>query len=229
MLQDARYAIRAFAHSPGFTAAAVLSLALGIGANTAIFSVASALLLRPLPYAIPSGWSSSGTVRPGWASRKTGSRPRSTSTSRPVITGFEQVAIAIGGNDNLTGGGEPERIGTIRVSSNLLPMLGARAAFGRLFVAADDSAGAAGHRGARSRHLDAPVRRRSARDRHVPSSLNGQPYQIVGVLPASLRAAARGDADLERRRGRRDHAAAAARAEAPPSSAAARTTTSSAS
>ena len=124
--QDLRYAFRTFARRPA-SRPRLLSIALGIGANTAIFSVASALLLRPLRIRTPIGWSSSGTARPAWASPRTGSPRRNTSTSRPAHHGFEQVAIAIGGNDNLTGDGEPERVGTIRVSSNLLPMLGARA------------------------------------------------------------------------------------------------------
>ena len=79
--EDLRYAWRALAAAPGVAVAAILSLALGIGANTAIFSVASPLLLSPLPYADPIASSSSGTARRAWASPRTGSRPRSTSTS----------------------------------------------------------------------------------------------------------------------------------------------------
>src|SRR6185295_15889922 len=99
--------------------------------------------------------------------------------------GFEEVAIAIGGNDNLTGDGEPERIGSIRVSSNLLPMLGARAALGRLFVPDEDVPGAAGT--ALLGH--GTWMRRYGGDPTVvgkPITLNGQPYRIVGVLPASF-------------------------------------------
>src|SRR5580700_10899824 len=131
LMQDVRYALRAFAKNPGFTLAAVLSLAIGIGANTSIFSVANALLLRPLPYADAGRlvilWNRSPglNIAEDWFSTaqyfdiKTGHH------------GFEQVSIAIGGNDNLTSHGEPERVGTIRISSNLLPMLGQSAALGR--------------------------------------------------------------------------------------------------
>ena len=138
ILLDLRYSLRTLLKTPTFTVAAVLSLAIGIGATAAVFSIAKALLLRPLPYQDPERlvilWNRSPGlgITEDWFSTaqyfdiKTGHR------------GLEQVAIAIGGNYNLTGKGEPERVGTIRVSSNLLPMLGMRAEIGRLFVADED-------------------------------------------------------------------------------------------
>src|ERR1700722_2211690 len=139
--RDLAYAVRMLAKSPGFTLAAILSLAIGIGANTSIFSIINALLFRPLPYRDADRlvilWNRSPglNITEDWFSTaqyfdiKTGNH------------GFEQVAIAIGGNYNLTGKGEPERVGTIRVSSNLLPMLGQLAAFGRVFSPDEDSPG----------------------------------------------------------------------------------------
>src|SRR5262245_14326497 len=102
LLQDVKFAIRAFARTPGLTAAAIVSIAIGIGANTAIFSVASALLLRPLPYqdadrlAILWNRSPGLNIAEDWFSTaqyfdiKTGH------------SGFEELAIAIGANYNLT-------------------------------------------------------------------------------------------------------------------------------
>src|SRR5580765_4224042 len=136
-----RHAFRTFASTPGVTAAAVLSLAIGIGANTALFSVANALLFRPLPYADADRlvilWNRSPglNIAEDWFSTaqyfdiRTGHR------------GFDDLAIAIGANYNLTGTGDPDRVGVIRVSSNLLPMLGARAAHGRLFTPDEDAPG----------------------------------------------------------------------------------------
>ena len=164
LAQDLRYAIRALLANPGFSIVAVLSLAIGIGANTAIFSVASALLLRPLPYAERrSAGHPLEHALPASASRRTGSRRRSTSTSRTGTQSFESVAIAIGANSNLTGDGEPERVGTIRVSSNLLPMLGVRPLLGDLFGAGRRPAGQDRQGAPRVRHVDAPLRRRSHR------------------------------------------------------------------
>src|SRR5262250_3301023 len=130
--------IRTLLRTPGFAAAAVLSLALGIGVNTAIFSVVNALLLHPLPYP-DSGrlvilWNRS----PGLNIAEDWFSTAQYFDIRNGHGGFEQLAIAIGANYNLTGGGDPERVGCIRVSSNLLPMLGARPMAGRLFTAADD-------------------------------------------------------------------------------------------
>jgi predicted permease len=185
MLPDLRDAFRGFARNPGFVAAAALSIALGVGANAAIFSVASALLLRPLPYQdadrLTILWSRSPGlgIAEDWFSTAQYFDIKTSSGS------FEEVAIAIGGNDNLTGDGEPERIGTIRVSSNLLPMLGVHAASGRLFSADEDVPGAAGT--ALLGH--GTWMRRYGGDPHVigrPITLNGQPYRIVGVLPASF-------------------------------------------
>src|SRR5262249_39838285 len=97
----------------------------------------------------------------------------------------EEVAIAIGANANLTSDGEPERIGTIRVSSNLLPMLGVRPLLGQLFVPEDDGAGAAG---TALLGYGTWTRRYGSDPGVVGRSLvlNGQGYRIAGVLPADF-------------------------------------------
>jgi predicted permease len=184
ILQDLRYAWRGALRAPAFTLAVVLSLALGIGANTSIFSVVSALLLRPLPYqdaerlAILWNRSPGIGVAEDWFS--TGQY-----LDIKQAAAFEDVAIVIGANWNLTGGGEPERVGTLRVSSNLLPMLGVRAALGELFTAEDDRPGRTGKallsHGTWMRRFggEPAVLGRSL-------TLNGLPYEIVGVLPQSF-------------------------------------------
>jgi predicted permease len=184
-IQDLRFATRAFALNPGFTAAAVLSIAIGVGANSSIFSVASALLLRPLPYTDASRLAILWNRSPGLGIAEDWFSTAQYFDIRHGHRGFEDVAIAIGGNYNLTGDGEPERIGTVRVSANLLPMLGARPALGRLFTPEEDVTGGAGvavlNHGTWMRRYggDPKVVGRSI-------TLNGQPFQVVGVLPASF-------------------------------------------
>src|ERR1051325_5120612 len=134
-MNDIRYALRGLLRTPGFTVAAVLSIAIGVGANTAIYSVASALLLHPLPYRDASRLAILWNRSPGLGIAEDWFSTAQYFDIKNGHQGFEQVAIAIGNNVNLTGDGEPERIGTVRVSSNLLPMLGARPALGRLFTA----------------------------------------------------------------------------------------------
>lgn len=116
LIRDSRYAIRGFRGTPAFTIAAVLSMAIGVGANTAIFSVARALLLRPLPYQDADRLAILWNRSPGLGITEDWFSTAQYFDIRDGHTGFEHVAIAIGGNLNLTGGGEPERIGTIRVS-----------------------------------------------------------------------------------------------------------------
>jgi len=185
VMQDVRYAVGAFARNPGFAAAAIVSLAIGVGANTSIFSVASALLLRPLPYQHADRLVILWNRSPGLGIAEDWSSTAQYCDIKEAHQGLEDVAIAIGRNDNLTGDGEPERIGTIRVSSNLLPMLGARAALGRLFVPEEDRAGGAG---AAVLNHGTWVRRYGRDPRVVGRSitLNGQPFQIVGVLAAGF-------------------------------------------
>ena len=116
-LGDFRGALRTLVHAPVFAITAILSIAIGVGANTAIFSVASALLLRPLPYRDADRlvilWNRSPGigVAEDWFS---------TAQYFDVVRrhgGFDTVAIAIGANWNLTGDGEPERIGAIILSA----------------------------------------------------------------------------------------------------------------
>src|SRR5262245_20028525 len=139
--QDSRYALRAFAKNPGFTVAAVLSLAIGIGANTSIFSIINALLLRPLPYKDADRLVILWNRSPGLNITEDWFSTAQYFDIKTQHDGFEQVAIAIGGNENLTGNGQPERVGAIHVSSNLLSMLGTQAAHGRLFTPEEDSPG----------------------------------------------------------------------------------------
>ncbi len=180
--QDIRYALRLFAKQPAFAAAAVLSLGIGIGANTALFSVTNALLLSPLPYqdaerlAILWNRSPGLNITEDWFSTAQYFDVKNGNSS------FEDVAIALGSNVNLTDdASQPERVGVIRVSSNLLPMLGARVVKGALFVADDDVAGRAptavlGH---------GTWVRRYASDPNIVGRtirLNGQAIPIIGVL-----------------------------------------------
>ena len=137
---DIRDALRGFAKNRGFVAAAVLSLALGVGANSAIFSVASALLLRPLPYEDPDRLVILWNQSPGLAITQDWFSTAQYFDIKNVSKGLEQVAILYGANENLTGDGvAPERVGTIRVSSNLFPMLGVGPPRGRLFTAEEDA------------------------------------------------------------------------------------------
>ena len=184
-LQDVRHAARGFARTPAFTIAAVLSIALGVGANTAIYSVTSALLLHPLPYKDADRLVILWNRSPGLGIAEDWFSTAQYFDVKNGHSGFEDVAVAIGGTSNLTGDGEPERIGTIRMSSNLLPMLGARAGLGRLFTTDEDRPGLAGT--AILRH--ATWVRRYGSDRSVIGRtirLNDQPYQIVGVLESSF-------------------------------------------
>jgi predicted permease len=182
---DLRHAVRGFVRTPAFTLAALLSIALGVGANTAIYSVFNALLVRPLPYADADRLAILWNRSPGLGIAEDWFSTAQYFDIKNGHTGFEDVAIAIGGSFNLTGDGEPERIGTIRMSSNLLPMLGARPAIGRLLAPEDDVPGRAGKAvlghgtWARRYGSDPDVVGRTIR-------LNGEAYQIVGVLPASF-------------------------------------------
>lgn len=179
--QDLRFAVRSLAKQPWFTLAAVLSLAIGIGANTSIFSVANALLFRPLPYDSPDRLVILWNRSPGLGITQDWFSTAQYFDIKTGHHGFEQIAIAIGGNFNLTGQGEPERVGAIRVSSNLFSILGAHPALGRLLTPDEDSPG----RPSTAVLTDGMWSRRFGRDPHIIGRsliINGQTYEIVGVL-----------------------------------------------
>jgi predicted permease len=186
VLHDIRYAVRLFAGQPGFALVAVLSLAIGIGANTAVFSVAHALLARPLPYADADRLAILWNRSPGLNIEEDWFSTAQYFDIRNANSTFEDLAIAVGSTVNVTGdGSEAERIGVIRVSSNLLPLLGARPALGGLFVPEDDVPG---------RSQTAVLgygtwARRYGEDPGIVGRtihLNGQPAEIIGVLPRSF-------------------------------------------
>src|SRR5262245_2093094 len=118
-LQDVSYALRMFRQSPAFTLAVLASLAIGIGANTALFSVTSSLVLRPLPYKDADRlvllWNRSPglNIAEDWFST-------AQFFDVKAHSGFEDLAIAFGDSQNLTGVGDPDRVGVVRLSSNLL-------------------------------------------------------------------------------------------------------------
>jgi predicted permease len=183
--QDIRFAVRSLAKQPWFTLAAVLSLAIGIGANTSIFSVANALLFRPLPYDSPDRLVIVWNRSPGLGITQDWFSTAQYFDIKTGHHGFEELAIAIGGNYNLTGQGNPERVGAIRVSSNLFSMLGVHPALGRLLMPDEDSPG----RASTAILTDGMWARRFGRDPHIVGrsvTINGQTYEVIGVLPQSF-------------------------------------------
>ncbi|MGH9832483.1 MAG: ADOP family duplicated permease, partial [Blastocatellia bacterium] len=184
--QDLRYGARMLAKQPGFTLIVVLTLALGIGANTAIFSVVNAVLLRPLPYEAPDRlvyiWDSNPTA--GFS--RFASSPPNFADWRRQQQSFEHLAAFMSWNFNLTGRGEPERLQGARVSAELFPLLGVKPLLGRAFSPEEDKAG-------NNRVVllsQALWRRRFAEDRHVIGqaiTLNNESYTIIGVTPPDFR------------------------------------------
>ncbi|MEK6410478.1 MAG: ABC transporter permease [Acidobacteriota bacterium] len=181
--QDLRYAFRMLAKSPGFTAVAVIVLALGIGANTAIFSVVNAVLLRSLPFNEPERIVAVDkiAVKGGFG----GTTGREFLDWQEQSESLEQVAAHTYNNFNLSGGGEPERVPCAQVSATLFPLLGVQPLMGRTFLAEEDRPG----------HNQVAVvsqgfwRRRFGNDSSLTDQslmLNGKSYTVVGVMPASF-------------------------------------------
>jgi putative ABC transport system permease protein len=186
LLQDVRYGIRTLTKNPGFTIVAVLTLALGIGANTAIFSVVQSVLLRPLPYPQPENLVEIWNTYPPQVPQ-IGLSPGDYADWREQNKSFSEMGAYIGISQgfNLTGEGEPQRVLTSYATAGLFPMLGVRAIAGRSFVSEEDRAGNApvvmlSHRLWQSRFGGDPqVIGRSI-------ALDDQRYTVVGILPADF-------------------------------------------
>src|SRR3954467_15772231 len=141
LLQDIRYGARVLARHKGFTAVAVLTLALGIGANTAIFSVVNELLLRPLPYRDAERVMMLWEVTPEGRHQNTTSRANFMGW-REQSQSFEAIAAFSDQRANLTGVGDPEEVSTQMASSGLFKVLGVDAILGRTFTRDDIQPGA---------------------------------------------------------------------------------------
>ncbi len=183
MLQDIRFAIRTFAKSPGFTVVAILALALGIGANAALFSVLNAVLLKPLPYPesgrlvrvfetfLPSGYGSVSTPNfLDW---------------RQQNHVFDHLEAYSAGSLNLQSNGEPERIPSVLATAGIFDMLGAKPILGRTFLPDEDQSG--------KRQVvvisERLWRRRFGADPKLLGSqitLDGQAVTVIGIMPASF-------------------------------------------
>src|ERR1051326_200999 len=187
LAQDVRFALRGLVRSPGFTAVALLTLALGIGANSAIFGVVRSGLLRPLPYPRPGRrvrlWSDirgKGRATPEWLTPPQFLDWQAQNHSFTAMAGYQRWA------PDLTGDGEPESLSGLATSWNFLDVLGVPVALGRGFQPADDDPGA-------ERVVilsDGLWRRRFGADSHVLGrviQLNAEPWTVIGVLPAGFR------------------------------------------
>src|SRR5215216_370435 len=141
LIQDLRYGARIMFKHPGFTLVAVITLALGIGANTAIFSLVNSILLRPLPFRDPDR-----LVRMLQASPKLGLPSWGVSQAdfaayREQNRSFESIALYNSGGINLTGEGEPERLPIANVTADFFKVLGVNPILGRTFQQGEDAAG----------------------------------------------------------------------------------------
>ncbi|HZS56577.1 MAG TPA: ABC transporter permease, partial [Bryobacteraceae bacterium] len=187
MSQDLRYSVRFLIKNPAFAAMAILTLALGIGANTAIFSLVAAVLLRPLPYPNPEQLIGLGQ----WRNQK-GEGYIQTGVSAPNIADiaksgvFQYVAYYRGSQFNITDGDRPESIDGVRASAELLPMFGIQPLMGRVLRSEEmepghDHAAVIGYRLWQTRYgADPGILGK-------PIELNQQRYTIVGVMPAAFR------------------------------------------
>jgi putative ABC transport system permease protein len=186
-MHDIKTALRALARRPGFTLVALVTLAVGIGANAAIFSVVDAALLRSLPFPdadrLVMPWEFSAEVQQRAGFDRLPASPADVTDFITRSTSFEHLSSMRGERVNLTGGGDPERIGAVRVSRNFLDTLGVQPHRGRTFADADGQQGRTiliGYGLWQRRFGGEDVLGRAI-------SMNGEPATIVGVLPPGFR------------------------------------------
>lgn len=186
MPSELRFALRQLAKSPGFAATVVLTLALGLGGTTAIYSVVDGVLLRPLVFRAPDqlvylGESTRGAFQGVWPVSA-----RHFTVWRQQSASFAGLSVVDPGTASLTGRGEPERLEVLKVSANLFTTLGVQPALGRGFLPGEDGAG--------KNHVvvlsDRLWRRRFQADPAIVGAsimLDDEAYTVVGVLPAWFR------------------------------------------
>jgi len=181
-----RQALRRLGRTPFFTAVTLLTLAIGIGANTAIFSVLEGVLLKPLPYPHPEDLVAVWLTAPGLTQEAVNLSPSTYFIFREQSRTFQDIGVTEGYALNVTGLGEPEHVSGLAVTDGVLPILGVTPMLGRLFSRADDSPGAA----------DTVVvtygywRRKFGGGRSVIGktiTVDGKLRQIIGVLPQDFR------------------------------------------
>lgn len=185
LLNDIRYGMRGLLNRPGFTAIALLTLALGIGANTAIFSVVNAVLLRPLQFKDPE------QLVIVWEDASYAGFPLNTPAPANYIDwknqnqSFADMAACAEVSFNLTGDGEPERVAAYTVTANFFPLFGVQPLLGRGFLPEEDRPGA--NRVVVLSH--SLWQSRYGGDRQILNreiQLNGEKHSVVGVMPASF-------------------------------------------
>lgn len=185
LLNDLRYGIRSLLKHPGFAAVAVITLALGIGANTAMFSVINGVLLRPLPYQEPDRLVTIWEESP---ERGMFQMPVSIANLRDWVEQsqtFDQISAYTFSDLNLTGTGEPVQLAAVRVSANLFSLVGATPILGRTFLPEDDKEGASrvvvlSHATWKNRFGSNP------KIIGQPVTINNQSHIVVGVMPANF-------------------------------------------
>ncbi|MEM7585598.1 MAG: ABC transporter permease [Acidobacteriota bacterium] len=184
LAQDTRYGLRTLRKNPGFAAVAMLTLALGIGASTAVFSLVNAVLMRPLPYGEPENalW-----IQTSWKGSPNASiSPAEYLDYRDRLTDvFSAVGVYAFGALNLTGDGEPVRVKTAGLSAAALRALGVEPAIGRSFTESEDLAGAPV-----LLLSDALWRQRFAAAPDVVGkelTVNGRRREVIGVMPPNFR------------------------------------------
>lgn len=180
--QDLKFALRTLRKSPAFASTALVTLALGIGASTAVFSVVDGILLRPLPYAAPDRLVS---VNNRWVGENRGTlSPEEFFDYYEHVGAFEAIGAYGYTTMNLIGGSQPERVRAAAVSAGVLPLLGVDPPLGRVFTVEEDRPGSGV-----VVLSDGLWRRRFGGSPDVIGReiiANGRTRQVVGVMPAGF-------------------------------------------
>ena len=187
LARDLRLALRGIRRRPGFTLAVVLTVALGIGANTAIFGVVDGVLIKPLPYPNAGELVSIKQVAPGLNTSELRISPTQYFTYRDEGRVFQQIGLYGDGGTTITGIGEPEQARALFVTYDVLQALGVQPQLGRIFNEADAKPGASAVRPVMLTH--AYWQRRFGGDRSVVGKrliADSMPAEVIGVMPRAF-------------------------------------------